>query len=86
MKDNVKKTDHGDIKINLKQEHEVQYWTKKWGITSLQLETAIKAAKTNIVKKGKQFINAQCELWNADKTRMIARGYSNLFKTAIKKI
>lgn len=25
-------------------------------------------------------INAQCEIWNADKTRMIARGYSNLLK------
>lgn len=37
-------------------------------------------ADTNITKKGKQMINAQCEIWNADKTRMIARGYSNLLK------
>lgn len=29
-------------------------------------------ADTNITKKGKQMINAQCEIWNADKTRMIA--------------
>ncbi|MEO5995288.1 MAG: DUF3606 domain-containing protein [Chitinophagaceae bacterium] len=50
MKDNIKVTDLSDIKINLRQDHEVQYWTKKWGITSLQLEKAIKAAKTNIVK------------------------------------
>jgi acyl-coenzyme A thioesterase 13 len=42
-------------------------------------------AKTQILKKGKQFINAECELWNADKTRLIAKGYSNLFKTASKK-
>lgn len=42
-------------------------------------------AKTNIIKKGKQFINAECEIWNADKTRLIAKGSSNLFKTEIKK-
>ncbi|HEX9511175.1 MAG TPA: PaaI family thioesterase [Puia sp.] len=41
-------------------------------------------AETKINKKGKQFINAQCEIWNADKTRLIAKGYSNLFKTEIK--
>lgn len=37
-------------------------------------------AETKIIKRGKQFINAQCEIWNADKTRLIARGTSNLFK------
>lgn len=37
-------------------------------------------AKTKIIKRGKQFVNAQCEIWNADKTRLIARGTSNLFK------
>lgn len=42
-------------------------------------------AKTHIIKKGKQFINAECEIWNADKTRLIAKGSSNLFKTEIKK-
>ncbi len=42
-------------------------------------------ADTSIVKKGKQMVNAQCEIWNEDKTRLIARGYSNLFKTNIKK-
>lgn len=43
-------------------------------------------AQTIIVKKGKQFINAHCEIWNADKSRLIAKGNSNLFKTEIKKI
>lgn len=38
-------------------------------------------AETAIVKKGKQIVNAQCTVWNADKTRMIAKGYSNVFKT-----
>ncbi len=37
-------------------------------------------AETKIIKRGKQFVNAECEIWNADKTRLIARGTSNLFK------
>lgn len=37
-------------------------------------------AETLVIKRGKQFVNAQCEVWNADKTRLIARGTSNLFK------
>ena len=41
-------------------------------------------SKTHVVKKGNQIINAQCEVWNADSTKMIARGYSNLIKTAVK--
>ncbi|MDF2551424.1 MAG: PaaI family thioesterase [Chryseobacterium sp.] len=40
-------------------------------------------AKTTIIKKGKQFINAECETWNSDKSRLIAKGSSNLFKTEI---
>lgn len=42
-------------------------------------------AKTSIIKKGKQFVNAQCEIWNETETRLIARGYSNLFKTNVVK-
>jgi acyl-coenzyme A thioesterase 13 len=42
-------------------------------------------ADTCIIKKGNQIVNAQFELWNEDKSRLIARGYSNLFKTDIKK-
>ncbi|CAA7196923.1 PaaI family thioesterase [Chryseobacterium potabilaquae] len=37
-------------------------------------------AETRIIKRGKQFINAQCEIWDAQKMRLIARGTSNLFK------
>ena len=37
-------------------------------------------AETQVIKRGRQFVNAQCEIWNADKTRLIARGTSNLFK------
>ena len=35
-------------------------------------------AKSFIIKKGKQIVNAGCEIWNAEKTRLIAKGASNL--------
>jgi acyl-coenzyme A thioesterase 13 len=38
-------------------------------------------AETSILKKGKQIVNAQCEVWNADRSRLLARGSSNLMKT-----
>ena len=43
-------------------------------------ENDIIVAETKIIKRGKQFVNAQCEIWNSDKSRIIARGTSNLFK------
>lgn len=42
-------------------------------------------ADTAIIKKGSQVVNAQCEVWNADRTRLIAKGYTNLLRTEIKK-
>jgi uncharacterized protein (TIGR00369 family) len=42
-------------------------------------------ADTCIIKKGKQMINAQCEIWNENKTKLIAKGYSNLLKINIQK-
>jgi uncharacterized protein (TIGR00369 family) len=42
-------------------------------------------ADTSIIKKGKQMINAQCEIWNENKTKLIAKGYSNLLKINIQK-
>jgi len=41
-------------------------------------------ASTHIIKKGKQFVHVQCEVWNSDKSRMLAKGTSNLFKTQTK--
>lgn len=38
-------------------------------------------AQTNIVKKGNQIMNAECLVWNSDKTSLIAKGSSNLIKT-----
>jgi uncharacterized protein (TIGR00369 family) len=40
-------------------------------------------ARTSIIKKGRQFVNAQCEIWNEAQTRLIATAYSNLFKTNV---
>jgi uncharacterized protein (TIGR00369 family) len=42
-------------------------------------------AITNIIKKGNQFVNAQCDIWNSEKSRLLARGTSNLYKTKLKK-
>ncbi|WP_312191843.1 PaaI family thioesterase [Sphingobacterium sp.] len=40
-------------------------------------------ASTKVIKKGRQFVLAECELWNEKKTRLIAKGTSNLFKTSV---
>jgi acyl-coenzyme A thioesterase 13 len=42
-------------------------------------------AETTVIKKGRQLVNVQCEVWNEGKTRLVARGYSNLLKTEIQK-
>lgn len=42
-------------------------------------------AKTSVIKKGKQLVNAQCEIWNEDHTRLIARATSNMLKTDLSK-
>ncbi|MES2140204.1 MAG: PaaI family thioesterase [Bacteroidota bacterium] len=42
-------------------------------------------ADTLVIKKGKQIVNVQCQIWNAGKDRLIARAYSNLLKTDHKK-
>lgn len=40
-------------------------------------------AETNITKKGRQIMNAECLVWNSDKTKLIAKGNSNLIKTKL---
>ncbi|PIF30784.1 uncharacterized protein (TIGR00369 family) [Flavobacterium sp. 9] len=42
-------------------------------------------AKTSVIKKAKQLVNAQCEIWNEDHTRLIARATSNMLKTDLSK-
>jgi len=48
-------------------------------------ENDVLIAETLVLKKGRQIANVQCEIWNADKSRLLARGYSNLMKTDISK-
>lgn len=48
-------------------------------------ENDIIIADTRILKKGKQIVNAECEIWNADKSKLLAKGCSNLLKTNIQK-
>ncbi|RYE21579.1 MAG: PaaI family thioesterase [Sphingobacteriales bacterium] len=35
-------------------------------------------AETTIIKRGRTIINLQCEIWLPAKSRLIARGYSNM--------
>ena len=37
-------------------------------------------ARSSVVKRGKQIINLQCELWLPVKNRLIVRGYSNMIR------
>jgi hypothetical protein len=62
MSDNIKKGKQDDIKINIKQEHEVQYWSRKWGISALQLESAIKAAGSNIARNVEEYLRQNGKL------------------------
>lgn len=48
-------------------------------------ENDVIVANAQVIKKGRQIINAQCEIWNEDRSRLLARGYSNLLRTDIKK-
>ncbi len=41
-------------------------------------------AQTAVLKKGNQIVNAECEVWNKDRTKLLAKGYTNLFKTPVK--
>lgn len=47
-------------------------------------ENDVILAETSINKKGERIVNAQCEIWNQDKTRLLAKGYTNLLRTDIK--
>jgi hypothetical protein len=62
MKENIKKSNLENLKINIKQDHEVQYWSRKWGISTLQLETAIKAAGSKVVKHVEEYLRQNGKL------------------------
>lgn len=44
-------------------------------------ENDIIIAETSINKKGNTIVNAQCEIWNYDQSKLLAKGYTNLIKT-----
>lgn len=48
MADDKTKTGGQDrTRINVNEDYEVQYWTKKFGVTAEQLKAAVKDAGTN---------------------------------------
>ena len=51
MFENLRKANkQEDMRINMRQEYEIIYWSHKWGISTLQLENAVKAAGSNVVR------------------------------------
>jgi hypothetical protein len=51
MLDNLWKANkQEDMRINMRQEYEIIYWSRKWGISTLQLENAVKAAGSNSIR------------------------------------
>lgn len=52
MSDNKKDTGHPDRdEIDINESYEVEYWSKKWGITAEQLKAARKYAGSKTVRK-----------------------------------
>lgn len=45
--------------INLNEDYEVQYWTKKWNIPVEELKAAVKAIGSNSVSRIEKFINGK---------------------------
>ena len=48
-------------------------------------EKDILIAETQILKRGRNIVNVECVLWNENKTKMLVRGTSNLWKVERKK-
>ncbi|MEO6000567.1 MAG: DUF3606 domain-containing protein [Chitinophagaceae bacterium] len=70
MKENSKKINLDTIKINLNQDHEVQFWSRRWGISTLQLEKAIKNAGSNTSKLVEDYLKANGKLLYQHGTRI----------------
>jgi hypothetical protein len=51
-----KQASYQDLRINIKEVYEVQYWSRKWGISPLQLETAVKACGSNVARHVEAFL------------------------------
>lgn len=51
-----KQADYQDLRINIREPYEVQYWSKKWGISTLQLETAVQACGSNVARQVEDYL------------------------------
>ena len=51
-----KQSKQSDIRINIKEDYEVLYWSRKWGISALQLESAVKAAGSNVARNVEEYL------------------------------
>jgi acyl-coenzyme A thioesterase 13 len=40
-------------------------------------------AETQLIKKGRQIVNAGCDIWNHDRSKLLAKGYTNMLRTEI---
>ena len=57
MSDNKNKTDYRDrTQVNSSEDYELQYWSKKWGITTEELKDAIKKSGSNSVSKLEEYL------------------------------
>lgn len=56
MTDRSKNGKSDDMKINMRQSYEVEYWTRKWGITPLQLEVAVKAVGNTVAREVEEYL------------------------------
>ena len=43
-------------------------------------EKDILIAETQVIKRGRNIVNVECTIWNENKTKMLARGTSNLMR------
>jgi hypothetical protein len=41
-------------RVNVRQDHEVRYWTQKWGVTKEQLVAAVKKVGVSVAAVAKQ--------------------------------
>ncbi len=57
MADNKNKTDYRDrSQVSSSEQYELDYWSKKWGITQDELKEAITQSGTNSVEKLEKYL------------------------------
>lgn len=46
--DKSKRSPQDSSKVNVHEDYEVEYWTKKWGVTRAELEAAVKKVGVSV--------------------------------------